>query len=158
VQCEESVDKHVEPLKRMMPKYETLIMKMSQDNVSIVQARFNLDLLYDLHMLLGLLCLLPLLEAMHALIKFVEGKDIFICDVVAIVKICQADLYMMYSNTSNNYQHEHFQVFSNVVENSFALITQDWVIHFNNAMKTLVFHIVGHSYVAHIFNPFIGAK
>jgi hypothetical protein len=37
-------------------------MKMSKDNVSVVQARFNLDLFCDLHML-GLFCLLPLLEA-----------------------------------------------------------------------------------------------
>ncbi len=69
---------------------------MSQDNVSTVLARFNLDLLCDLHMLLGLSSLLPLLEAMHALIKFAQGKDIFICDFVVVIKICQIDLYMMY--------------------------------------------------------------
>jgi L-rhamnose mutarotase len=109
-------------------------------------------------MLLGLSCLLPLLEAMHALIKFAQRKDIFICDFVATVKFCQENLYMMYSNPSNNYQREHFQVFSNVVENNFATIMQDWVIHLNNGTKTLVFHMVGHSYVAHIFNPLIGAK
>jgi len=52
----------LEPLKWVMVKYKTLIMKMSKDNVSIVQARFNLDLFCDLHML-GLFCLVPLLEA-----------------------------------------------------------------------------------------------
>ncbi len=51
----------LEPLKWVMEKCKTLIMKMSQDNVSVVQTRFNLKLLYDLHML-GLLYLLPLLE------------------------------------------------------------------------------------------------
>jgi hypothetical protein len=93
----------LEPLKQVMAKYKTLIVKMSQDNVSITQTRFNLDLLCDLHMLLGLSCLLPLLEVMHALIKFAQGRDIFICDFVTIVKNCQANLYMMYSNPSSNY-------------------------------------------------------
>jgi hypothetical protein len=63
----------------------------------------------------------------------------------------------MYSNPSNNYQCEHFQLFSNVVENIFATITHYWVIHLNNGLKTLVFHMFG-SYVVHIFNPLIGAK
>ncbi len=53
-----------------MAKYKTLIMKMSQDNASVIQARFNLNLFCDLHMLLNLFYLLPLLEAMNALIKF----------------------------------------------------------------------------------------
>jgi hypothetical protein len=54
---------------------------------------FNLDLFCDLHMLMGMFCLLPLLESMNVLIKFAQGKDIFICDFVAIVKIYQANLY-----------------------------------------------------------------
>jgi len=80
----------------MMAEYKTLIMKMSHDSVSIAQARFNLDLFCDLHMLLGLSCLLPLLEVMNALIKFAQGRDVFIYDFVAVVKFYLADLYMMY--------------------------------------------------------------
>jgi hypothetical protein len=53
----------------------------------IFQTKFNLDLLCDLHMLLGLSCLLPLLEAMNALIKFAQRKDVFICNFVATIKI-----------------------------------------------------------------------
>jgi hypothetical protein len=60
----------LEPLKHVMKKYNRLIVKMSHDNVFIVQARFKLDLFHDLHILLGLSYLLPLLEAMNALIKF----------------------------------------------------------------------------------------
>jgi len=83
-----------------MAENKTLIMKMSWDNVSIDQARFNLALC-DLHML-GFFCLLPLLEAMNALIKFAQGRDVFICDFVAIIKIYQTNIYMMYSNPSSN--------------------------------------------------------
>ncbi len=86
-----------------MVEYKTPIVKMSHDSVLVVQVRFNLYLFCDLHILMGLFCLLPLLEVVNALIKFAQGKDIFICDFVAVIKIFQIDLYMMYSNPSNNY-------------------------------------------------------
>jgi hypothetical protein len=98
----------LELLKWVMVEYKTLIVNMSQDNVLIVQARFNLDLFCDLHMLLGLFCLLPLLEAVNFLIKYVQRRDVFIYDFVAIIKICQTNLYMIYLDPSSNYQREHF--------------------------------------------------
>jgi hypothetical protein len=57
----------------------------------------------------------------------------------SLVKIYQVDLYMMYLDPSTNYQHDHFEVFSDVVENSSTTITKDWVIDLNNGMETLVF-------------------
>jgi len=66
---------------------------MSQDNVLVIQTMFNLNLLCDLHMLMGLSCLLPLLELVNALIKFVQRRDDFIYDFVAIVKIYGTNLY-----------------------------------------------------------------
>jgi hypothetical protein len=96
---------------------------MAYDSVSVARMRVNLDLLCDVHMLLGLSCLLPLLEAINALIKFSQGKDVFMCDFMAIAKICLANLFMMYFDPNTSYQHEHFQVFCDVVENNFATIT-----------------------------------
>jgi hypothetical protein len=57
-----------------------------------------------------------------------QGRDFFILDLMAIVKICLVDLFMKYINLMNNYHHEHFQVFYDVVENIFATINQDWII------------------------------
>jgi hypothetical protein len=65
-----------------------LIVKMSQDNISVAQARLNVNLLCDLHTLLTLSCLLPLMEVVNALIKFVQGRDVFICNFVATINIC----------------------------------------------------------------------
>jgi hypothetical protein len=56
------------------------IVKMSQDNINVVQARLNLNLLCGLQTLLALSCLLPLSEAVNVLIKFAKGRDVFICD------------------------------------------------------------------------------
>ncbi len=59
----------------------------------------------------------------------------FICDFVVIAKICQANFFMMYYNHATPYQHEHFQLFCDVVENDFATITQDWVTNLKNGSK-----------------------
>jgi hypothetical protein len=63
----------LEPLKCVMVEYKTLIVKMWQNNVSIVQVKFKLDFLCDLHILMGLSYFMPLLEAVNALIKFAQG-------------------------------------------------------------------------------------
>jgi hypothetical protein len=116
----------LEPLKRIMEKYKKLIVKMSQDSVSIAQARFkSRPPLWYSHVV-GFILFATIVRS-SACLNQICTKDIFICDFVAAVKICQADLYMMYSNPSSNYQHEHFQVFSNVVENSFAIFTSTMV-------------------------------
>ncbi len=49
-------------------------------------------------------------------------------------------------------------MFLDVVENSSATITQDWVTDLNNGMGTLAFHMASHNYATHIFNPLIGVK
>ncbi len=58
---------------------------------------------------------------------------------------------MMYFDALTGYQHEHLQVFYGIMDNSFATITQNWVINFNKNIKTLSFHMDGHSYQTYIF-------
>jgi hypothetical protein len=43
-----------------------------------------------------------------------------------------------------SYQLEHFQIFCDVVDNSFATITQDWVTDLNIGGDPFVFHMLGH--------------
>lgn len=74
---------------------QILIVKLSKDNPLIVQTRLNLDLLCDNHTLLTMSCVLPLLEAINALIKFVQRRHVFICDFVIVVQIWQVDFFMM---------------------------------------------------------------
>jgi hypothetical protein len=52
--------------------------------------------LCDQQILLGLTCILPMLESMHVFIKFAQMQDIFVCDLVATIKVCQGDFYNMY--------------------------------------------------------------
>jgi hypothetical protein len=41
--------------------------------------------------------------------KFAMAKDVFICDYndyIVVVKICQVDLYKMYSDPTTSFRHE----------------------------------------------------
>jgi len=58
------------PAKRLMAEYKTFLMKMMLNNLTNQQAKQNYQYLCDLQILLGLACVLPLLEFVHALTKF----------------------------------------------------------------------------------------
>jgi hypothetical protein len=45
-------------------------------------------------------CIFPLLKFVHDLIKFALMQDIFVYDLVAIVKVCKGDLYVYCDQTS----------------------------------------------------------
>jgi hypothetical protein len=72
----------LESLKRIMLKYATLIVKMLQHNLLIVQVRLNLDLLCDIHFT-RLILFVVIVESSSC---FDENcsRDVFICDFVAL--------------------------------------------------------------------------
>lgn len=74
-------------------------------------------------------CLLSFLETLNVLIKFAYERDVFICDFVPVVKICQTDLFSMCSDATINYRQKHFQIMCDFVSNSFVTITQHWYRH-----------------------------
>jgi hypothetical protein len=88
----------LEPLRRVMGEYKTLIVKMYKEATvkepafTPKQATFresakhNCNLFCDVGTLLALPCVLPLLECVNDLMKF--AQDVFISDYVAVVKIC----------------------------------------------------------------------
>jgi hypothetical protein len=55
----------LEPLKRVLGEYKTLIVKMAQDAAEESKAALNLRLLCDVHTLLALPCLMPMLESVN---------------------------------------------------------------------------------------------
>jgi type IV secretory pathway component VirB8 len=61
--------------KHAMSKYKQLLLKMAQDftlatSIENVVAKMNLNLILNVQLIMTLLCLLPLLEIVHVLIKF----------------------------------------------------------------------------------------
>ncbi len=60
------------------------------------QARFNYEHMCDLQILLCFAYILVSLESLDVFIKFAQMQDIFVCDLVVNVKVCQGDAYNKY--------------------------------------------------------------
>lgn len=73
----------------------------------------------------------------------------FVSDFVATVKICQADLFMMYVDPATSFQKLHFQHFCDIVDDYSYTITHEWVTDLNDGCESLAFRIADHTYTAH---------
>jgi hypothetical protein len=146
----------LEPLKRLSGEYKTLIVKFAEDAHQESSAKKNLSLLCDVSTLLALPYILPLLESINSLIKFAQVGNIFVSDMIAAVKICQAEIYMMYCDSGTSFQPIHFQLFSDVVADHSHTISQEWVTDLNNGAESLGFRIHGHTYPAHMIDYVTG--
>jgi hypothetical protein len=68
----------------------------NDDMNTMVVAKTNMGYLSDIQMIMGLICIMPLLKVVHTLIKFVQGQNTFVCDFVTSVKICCVELYNVF--------------------------------------------------------------
>ena len=86
------------PTKHVFYEYKTLMVNMAIDMIPAPShkvsagAKENFDLLADVEVLLLLACFIPLLDAINHLMKLLQEKDIFICDFIQAMKICQGEL------------------------------------------------------------------
>lgn len=52
----------------------------------------NLQQLIDIQILLGDYCLLPMLRSLHSLMQFAQCRDLLVCDYVAMMQSCMAEI------------------------------------------------------------------
>jgi hypothetical protein len=104
------------PTKIVMAKYRTLLVKMALDNPTNQQVKLNHENLCDLQVLLGLVCILPMLESVHALIKIAQMRDLYVCDLVATIKVNQDDIYMTYCYQTSKFTIDNFWAFKSLLE------------------------------------------
>jgi hypothetical protein len=115
----------LEPVKHVLLKYKTLIVKMSNDTRKESKAAQNLSSLCDVHTFLAFPCMIPLLESMKSLIKFAQSSNAFVSDYVAAVKIYQAEICEMYVDTTTSFHLTHFQQFHDIMTDFSHCITQE---------------------------------
>jgi hypothetical protein len=75
------------PMKQVYSKNFPLIIKMHAESPKFDVARKNLSSMFDVEVILGLPCILPMFVCVHALIKVAQGRDVFVCDFVEVVKM-----------------------------------------------------------------------
>jgi hypothetical protein len=76
---------------------------MSDDVASNVVANTNYEFLCDVETIMGLTCVSFMLETVQSLSKLTQNKDIFVCDFVLVMKLCQFDIQTMYVNLEKQY-------------------------------------------------------
>jgi hypothetical protein len=72
----------------MIENYKTSVVKMSDDATNNATISSNYELLCDVEIVMGLMCVLLMLEVVHNLNKLVQNKYIFILDFNSVVKLC----------------------------------------------------------------------
>jgi hypothetical protein len=76
------------PLKWVGKEYQTLIAKMLAKSGSMEATKGNhLVNLCDVNTMLGLPCVLPILEHVNTLMKFAQVRDVFMGNYIVIIKI-----------------------------------------------------------------------
>jgi hypothetical protein len=69
-------------------------MNVDAPNNNIVSE--NLSFLCDLYLIFGLHVVFPFLDLVHVLIKLAQSHDVFVCNFINVVKVCQLELYNLY--------------------------------------------------------------
>jgi len=118
-------------------------MKMTLDNPTNQQAMLNYEHLYDIHIFLGLVCILPLLESVHALIKFAQSKNVFVCDLVVAIKDCQGDVYNMYCDPTSKFITNSFWAFKSLLELKHENIHMHRIVDVKSGIPHLAFELNG---------------
>jgi hypothetical protein len=83
-------------------------MKMALDATTIPFVQSNLSFLIDVETLLGLNIMMPLLETIHSSIKFAQVKDVFVYAFIAVMKICDGDVYHMFYDSQSSFKSDAF--------------------------------------------------
>jgi hypothetical protein len=140
----------LEPLKRVLDEYKTLIIKMAQDANEESKVAHNLALkLCDVHTLLALPCLMPLLESLNQLIEFAQSRSVFVTDYINTVKMWQAEIFMMYCDPDASFSPAQFPLFNDIVTDHSYTISQEWITDLNDGSEILAFRIANHTYTIH---------
>ena len=86
----------------------------------------NYDILVDVEVLLSLMYFMPLLNAIHCLIKFLQSQDVFICDFLQVVKVCHSELAYKYIDGATAFKREDFSEYHEVLEQRHASLSMKW--------------------------------
>jgi hypothetical protein len=70
-------------------------MKMVMDSPNVPLVALNLELFCDVKIMF-LMCLMLMLEIVNSLVKFAQLHNVFVCDFVVVMKICQDDFHKLH--------------------------------------------------------------
>lgn len=133
----------LKPAKRILTQYPVLLYKMHLDAPTLKTAQTNLEFLVDVQTLLGLACLMPMLEEINRFIKFAQSRNIFVCDFVAALRHCQTELFTHYQDARTAFESDIFYDFNALCDLTHDNIKMSWKSDLNTMEEQLVFECNG---------------
>ena len=103
------------------------------------------ELLCNPYPFLGMCCLIPPLESIDSFVKFSQGRDVFVCNMVATIKMCQEQLLSLYCDRTTCYSSDESLSLKNLLECSHEAIHMKWVSDLNDHRHELSFVVNGQS-------------
>jgi hypothetical protein len=103
----------------------------------------SLDLMLDPHLLLGLVAIQPMLESIDCLYIWSQKNDVFICDFVAALEVCEGQLYSFYVDHTTFYGRDDFWALNALLNCSHEAIHLKWVCDLNETAEAHLAFIVG---------------
>jgi hypothetical protein len=91
------------------------------------------------YVLPGMLALLPLLEAIDALICFAQRRDVFVCDFIGALEKCKLQLFTYYMNSDTKFNQDDFHAFNQLLQGSHESILLKWDTNLNMLYKQLAY-------------------
>jgi hypothetical protein len=86
----------------------------------------NFDFRLDTEVLLSLACFILLLDVVHYLIKLSQAYNIFICDFMQAIKLCQEELARKFIDGTTAYSRSDFQQYNALTSMRYKDIPLEW--------------------------------
>ncbi len=140
----------ISPIKHVLSKYYTLIMKMALDALTIPSTKSDLFLLIDVETLLGLNAMTLTLKVIHLLIKFAQWRDVFVYDFIVGVKICERDVYHMFYDMWSFFESNVFNNFIALINIAHENINLHWITNLNIIIDHWLLNLLGNTCEQHL--------
>lgn len=133
----------LEPLRRLMSKYRTLIAKFAAESTK-PDARACLALLLDPYTALVISAVILILETIDVLCVYAQQSNVFVCDMVAALKLCEGQVYSLFVDKGNGFSQDEFWSLHGLLDSSHESIHLKWVCDLNSSGEAqLAFSVAG---------------
>ena len=89
--------------------------------------RLCVDILVDPTCLFGTVALLLLIKVVDFFITFSHKHNVFMCDFIGAIKVCEGQLYSLYNCCLGVFNNNKFFIFKNLLKGTHNLIHTRWV-------------------------------
>jgi hypothetical protein len=122
---------------------------MNDDLGMIEVTRPTLEFSCDVKVVMGFMCIMPMLEVVHDLIKFAQKNDTFVFDFVGVMKMSCAHLHTLYCDRKKKYTNEQFKGFANLINYNNDEFLTTWSIDATTNIEYVIFYFQGWQYQIH---------